>query len=195
LFTFDEGISNSQRSRLVTLVKQEGTDRIEIANTNEHAAELGKEAAEANVRAAEVMKATAWRGFTAQQASGLKAVLSRRPGKILLGWVVGDPESLYLAIQFNNLLHTANRKWDVAPDALSSPNSLVWGIWIPNEPGSTEATQILRKAFTASGMQFKTGNLPKTVGIGWGVANPKVKERRALIFFGSKQPTFLQPAF
>lgn len=186
LFVFDEGISNAQQSDISVVTAQLKGAQTNIAKTE-------KAAADEKLRAAEIMRATAWRGFTAQQQTILKTDLSAHSGKILLGWILDDPESLSLAIQFDKLLEAANQQWNVEFDAQSFPNTLVWGVWIPNSPQAQDTAQLLRKSFADAGIKVTKEDLPKSTGLSWRTLDNKLKSNRALIFFGSKRPTFMQP--
>lgn len=166
---------------------------LQASQANERAAKLEIEAAAANERTAEIMKATAWRGFTPSEIASLEASLSAHPGKIVIGWILGDAESLSLATQFANILRRANPQWTFMSDAKAYETALVFGIYIPASPGADDVVNTLRNAFKSADIEFKTQDLPKSTGMGFG--DPGSKENLALIFFGSKEPTFTQPPF
>lgn len=164
------------------------------AEANKRAAALEKEAADEKRRAADIMKATAWRGFTDQELLILKADLSRHSGRIFLGWIVNDTESLFLAAQFSNFLEQMSN-WNVAPYGQTFPTSIVWGIRIPEAPTAEDTAILLRRAFTDADIQFETTDLPKERAMGWVPSDQKELLNRAVIFFGSKRPHFTQPPF
>lgn len=177
LFVYDEDISRSQKS--------------EIAALEAETAETNKSAASANERAAEIMKATAWRQFTPEQIAKLTAVLSNHSGKYVAAWIANDPESLVLALQFINLLSSFDRKWDMVNSAKVYPANAVWDIHIPDVPSAMETVQVMRDAFTHAGIHFWTAPLPQEP-MSYGPSDPKVLEGRAIVLFGSRLPTQTQ---
>jgi hypothetical protein len=129
------------------------------ARAHERAAALEKEAADANLRTAEIMKATAWRQLLPEQQQKILEVLSKKPGKVVLAWIANDPESLGLAVQLSDLLAKAH--WEVAGSARTYPSVLLWDIHIPATRGAEGATQSLRDAFTNANIHIVTDPLPQ----------------------------------
>jgi len=166
------------------------------AETRKRAATLENEAAEANERTAEIMRAAAWRQFTPHQLDTIKNLLSQHSGKLLIGWVMNDTEATYLAIQFSTLFERDDLKvkWDAAPWVRTFPEFVIWGIHIPDASGAQFTVDILRRAFSDAEIPFVAAPMPPWEGIGTGAADSELG-KRALVFFGSKQPTFGHPPF
>lgn len=149
---------------------------------------LEKATADANERAAEIMKATAWRQFQPDQIEKLEDSLSKNPSKILLAWIANDAESLSLAVQFSKILEKA--RWQVEVSAKTFSTQLIWGIVIPPSPGASDATQLLRNAFVGANVPFSKDELPQeNMSYGISSAPPDF----ATILFGSKKPVLAQP--
>ena len=169
------------------------------AAANERAANLEREAAAANERTAQIMHAAAWRQFTPEQIASLGRSFAQSKGKITISWSPNDSEALDLAIQFTNIFDGAIReKWQLS--AGSQPavvTSIVWGIDIPDVPSAAEIVAAVRKAFLDAGVPFQTAPLPQQPsGVFFGGPPPGTKgEGSAIIFFGSKRPSFGQPPF
>jgi hypothetical protein len=145
---------------------------------------LEKEASDANQKAANIMKAAAWRQLDTGQQETLTKALLAKPDKVLISWVANDPESVALAAQLYSLFIAA--KWTVQRSANTYPANLVWGIWVPNGAGPVAE---IREAFGNAGIQVVTDTPPNpSMTYGEGPA-----PGAATILIGSKRPTFSQP--
>lgn len=164
---------------------------VELETMQKETATANNAAAQANERAAEIMKATAWRQFTPDQTNKLTAALSNQTGKYVAAWIANDPEWFGLAFQFVNLLHSFSGKWDMVNSAKVYPANLVWGIVIPDVVGAEETVQVFRNAFTQAGITFSTNPLPPE-SMSYGPSDASVFAGRAIVFFGSRLPTFSQ---
>jgi hypothetical protein len=141
---------------------------------------LNVEAASARERAETIKAAVAWRELTPELISALEQALSATPGLVNLRYTDGDPESLYLAIQFSNVL--AKAKWQVAPGALKFGNSIIFGLVLPDE--NTDG-QKLRAAFKAANIPFATA-LPQTNTMSG--SNISMIPNAPILMIGSRPP-------
>lgn len=98
----------------------------------------------------------AWRTIAPASASELEKVLSAKPWVVNLRWTDNDPEALFLAIQFSQILVKAH--WAVMPGALKPDNTIVFDIRIPDIAG-VDVTS-LRDAFTKAKISFSTKPVP-----------------------------------
>jgi hypothetical protein len=125
--------------------------RIEIA-------QLEDDAAKARLETERIKSIVAWRVISPDIGSKMEEVLSKKPGSVNLRYTDGDPEALYLAIQFSNLL--AKAKWQVAPGSLKLGNAIVFGISLPDSTGAD--AQTLRDALTTAQVPFSPNPMPNT---------------------------------
>lgn len=127
--------------------------RVEIAA-------LEDDAAKARLESERIKSVVAWRVIPSEVGAKMEDVLSKNPGSVNLRYTDGDPEALYFAVQFSNLL--AKAKWRIAPGALKLGNAVIFGISLPDAAG-TDA-QTLRDAFGAAHIPFSLGPLQNTPG-------------------------------
>jgi hypothetical protein len=127
----------------------------DTAQTNEKAAQLEKDAANARLETEKLKQTVAWRTIPAAAATALQAALAAHPGSVNLRYTDGDPEALYLAVQFSKIFSDAH--WQVAPGSLKLANALVFGLALPDANGDG---QILRDAFNVAHVGFSTDPLP-----------------------------------
>lgn len=120
------------------------------------AAALEKEAAEARLATEKLKAQLAWRTLTKDVGDKLETELAKHPGKVNLRYTDGDPESLFLAIQFSQALGKA--QWAIAPGSLKLANAISFGISLPDS--DTDDAKALRAAFTAANIPFSTQPLP-----------------------------------
>lgn len=146
--------------------------RLGIAQANERAAQSQLET--------EKLKAVVtWRTLPASNADELEKALAANPGSINLRYTDGDPESLFLAIQFSRILEKAG--WKIAPSSLKLDGALQWGIALPDSSG-TEA-QTLRSAFAAAKIAFSTEPVPPaSMSVGRSIAGAPI------LMIGSRPP-------
>lgn len=96
----------------------------------------------------------------------------------------GDPESLFLAIQFSQILGKAG--WQIAPGALKPVNAIVFGIRLPDDSG--ESALMLRKSFSKSKIPFDTNPVPLGPSF-----NVSTIEGAPMLMIGSRPPPQLPP--
>jgi len=120
-------------------------------------ADANKAAGDANERAAEIMKATAWRQLQPPQVAQFAWSVRNKPGKVLLAWIANDSESLSLAIQISDILGKAH--WEITSSSRTYPDRLIWGIHIADSD-KTDSAQLLRDALNAASVRFFTDDIP-----------------------------------
>lgn len=125
------------------------------AAANERARALEKDAAQARLEQERLKVSLAWRVLSQQEASALQASLAAHPGSVNLWYTQGDPESLYLAIQFDAVFRNAH--WTVLPSGATLAG-IVFGIAAPDATGSDAAA--LRAALHSARIEFSTDPLP-----------------------------------
>lgn len=141
--------------------KREGIQAGEKAgNAMLRAAELEKEAANAQLETEKIKAVVAWRTIPSTNSSDLEKALAVKPGAVNLRYTDGDPEALFLAIQFSQILAKAN--WNVAPGAIKPANAIVFGISLPDATGID--AQTLREAFSAAKVEFSPNPVPPGLG-------------------------------
>jgi len=129
---------------------------VEISSARERAATLEKEAADARSETERLKQVVAWRTIAPVDALKLENALVGKPGAVNLRFMDGDPEALFLAIQFSQILSKAH--WQVAPGALKPANAIVFGISLPD--ATSADAQTLRAAFVAAGIAFSPNPVP-----------------------------------
>jgi hypothetical protein len=155
----------------------------DTAQANERAAQLEKDAANARLETERLKQTVAWRTIPPQVATTLENALAAKPGSVNLRYTDGDPESLYLAIQFSQIFTKA--KWQVAPGSLKL-NAIVFGIFLPDIAGDGQS---LRAAFSAANIAFTTEPLPAS---GSSVSfNVATITGAPMLLIGSKPPAVL----
>jgi hypothetical protein len=120
-------------------------------------AEARAETERAKLEQERIKAALAWRTLTPEMTAKLTENLSKSPSNVNIRYTDGDPEALFLAIQFANILQKA--KWQTGLGALKIQNTLLFGIWIP---GNGAPTQTLRDSFAAALVPFSAETLPPT---------------------------------
>ena len=144
----DVRISDNERDTAQALARAGAADA--------KAAGLEKEAADARLETERLKQVVAWRTIMPPDALKLENALVGKPGVVNLRFMDGDPEALFLAIQFSKILSKAH--WQVAPGALKPANAIVFGISLP-DAASADA-QTLRAAFVAAGIAFSPNPVP-----------------------------------
>lgn len=153
------------------------------AKANERAAALEKEAQTARLEQERLKATLAWRVISNQEATALQNALAAHPGSVNLWFTQGDPESMYLAIQFSTILQNAH--WTVLP-AGATLAGIVFGIAAP-DANSADAMS-LRAALHGAGFAFSTDPLPpwqSTIGATRNAAFPT-------LMIGSRRPAVFQ---
>ncbi len=139
--------------------RREGIEADKTAgNAMLRAAELEKEAASARLETEKLKAAVTWRTISSQTAAKLERSLAAHPGSVNLRYTDGDPEALFLAIQFSKIL--SNAHWRVAPGASKPGNAILFGIILPDGNGAD--AEALRNAFTEAEIPFSPNPLPQT---------------------------------
>ncbi len=138
--------------------KKEGIEAGKTAgNAMLRAAELEKEAANARLETEKIKGIVEWRTIKPEIASEIEKMLAAKPGSVNLRWTDGDPEALFLAIQFSHILPRAH--WQVAGGSLKPANAIVFGIGLPDASGPD--AQTLRTVFSTAGIPFSPNPVPE----------------------------------
>ena len=151
-----------------------------IAEADRRGEEAKARAAQASLETEKLKQTLAWRILSTETASQLQKVLATKPGSVNLRYIDGDPESLYLAIQFSEILKRA--KWSVGAGALKMP-SLVFGILLP-DADSVDA-RALREAFTNAKVSFSPDKLQPQTTVGFAISTIP---NAPMLLVGSKKP-------
>jgi hypothetical protein len=151
----------------VSDAKKEGIEAGKTAgNAVLRAAELEKEAANARLQTEQIKAVVAWRTIPPAVAAELERILAEKPGSVNLRWMDGDPEAMFLAIQFSQIL--AKAKWQLAPGAVKPANTIMFGISLPDADGVD--AQTLRTAFSSAHLPFSTDSAPSGGGLSFNIA-------------------------
>lgn len=159
------------------------TAQANAALANERAAQLEKEARNAQLEQERLKSLVAWRQIQPAAADLLTHSLVREIGVATVAYVSNDPEALSYALQFKKVLEQAG--WKTRLESRTYSNMPVVGISIPFHIGNT-STPLLHKAFGAAGIAYRTEPLP-TPDMSF---SPPDIPGSALIFIGSKPPPF-----
>ena len=172
----DDAIAEA-RGSAATALKDAG-------NANARAEEAKKGAARVSLEAEKLKQTIAWRVLPPETASQLQKILSVKPGAVNLRYIDGDPESLYVAIQFNKILQNAN--WTVGAGSLKVP-SLLFGILLPDADSADAKT--LREALTDAKISFSTDKIPPGPVMSFAV---ETIPNAPMLLVGSKTPAVMQ---
>jgi hypothetical protein len=161
--------------------KREGVEAGKTAgNALVRAAELEKEAADARLETEKIKRAVAWRTISSADALTLGNTLATKPGSVNLRYMDGDPEALFFAYQFAQIL--IKNHWRVASGSFKPSNAIIFGINLPD--GDSEDAKKLRSAFSSAKLSFSTALLPRA-GIGFSV---ETIEGAPSLMIGSRIP-------
>jgi hypothetical protein len=165
--------------------------RIDKKTHDDEIARLHLEPAQANERAAKLQEAAAWRILQPGEKSRLIAALKTGiGGSIELSYSVNDPESLFLASQFETVFKQVNEGrdvllWNVKIQPRQFSQAVYWGLHIVGERADLVAS--LRAAFTVAGVPYSTGPVSYVLNDAPGLTiNGSPPD--AMIFVGSKHP-------
>lgn len=150
----DIRISDNERATKGAIAESD-VAKADAAKANERAAELEREAAKSREEAERLKGVVQWRAIPATNASELERLLAAKPGAVNLRWTDGDPEALFVAIQFSQIFSKAG--WQVAPGSLKPLGQLFFGIVLLDSSGA--AADELRDALTKAGIPVGTGNI------------------------------------
>jgi len=180
----DLAIYKAGVSKQVEDARNEGVEAGKAAsNALLRAAELEKEAIVAKLEAEKLKQIVAWREIPKESAEALEKSLSS-PGSVNLRWMDGDPEALFLAIQFSKILSKA--RWGVAPGAIKPANTVIFGISLPDS--GMPAADLLRKAFVDAKIPFSPNQVPQE-GVSFNVTT--IPDAPTIII-GSRVPSTLK---
>lgn len=169
-------------SAAAVVLTQYATIRIQTQEANEanlHIASLQKEAADAHLEQERLKATLAWRTLTPGKVSILSTILARHPGAVNVWYVIGDPESAFLAAQYCRVL--AEAKWRVS-SAAASFTGIAFGITVTD--GDTADGQVLMDALHKAVILVSPGPLPPPV---FTSGENKINDS-PILMIGSKRP-------
>ena len=150
-----------------------------VAESNERAANLEKEAADARLEQEKLKAQLAWQTMSRQAAETLTRRLSTKPGSVNVQYVANDPEAHAFAIQIANVFDSAG--WTVALMGQTYAGAVFCGLWVPGP--QTDETKLIREAITESGDSFSIDELPPAaMGVGDSIPDAPI------LFVGTKPP-------
>jgi hypothetical protein len=192
LIAFQKREALTQEAEIARMKKDSASFELDIAKANkgsadalERAAKLEKEAADAKLETEKLKQAVAWRTISQEAASQMEKILSAKPGSVNLRYTDGDPEALFLASQFSQILGN-KAKWKIAPGAVKFANAMQFGIALP-DADSTSANA-LREALSAAKIEYSTNPLPPT-GAAFSISTIP---GAPTLMIGSRRPPALQ---
>lgn len=158
--------------------------RTESAQANARASDFENQAAQARLEAEKIKQAVAWRTIPEDVTRSLISELSAHKGSVNLRWTNGDPEAMFVAIEFSQILGKAG--WKIGSGA-STMRLLPFGIHIPNDDSADG--KALRAAFEKVHIQFSAEPWPSNAfGLEFAVERiPNAPE----LYIGSRPPPAL----
>jgi hypothetical protein len=158
--------------------KKEGVQAGKAAgNALVRAAELEKEAANARLETEKLKGAIAWRIIPPEELAKLQLFVAANPGSVNIQYTEGDPEALYLAMQFFKVFNEAH--WNVGFGSLGLVDGIVFGIAIPDNAQSD--VKSVRAALSSANIPFGTVIPPSAAARSSGT-----KVNGPLLMIGSK---------
>lgn len=159
----------------------------ETAAAKAQAASANAEAAKANLEQQRLKERLAWRTLSQDQYAALVNVLGTQPSVVTLAYPTGDPEALAYAIQFSRIFEVA--RWNMRAQSKTLSDRVHFDIIIlgPNDGH----VNIVRQAFTAAGIQFNTGDVPRSaMDVNHEPPDLVGIPSTVTVFIGSKRPAF-----
>jgi hypothetical protein len=158
----------------------EGTKELR-RRSDERAAQLEKEAAEARLAYERLKDRLGGRGVSDEEARNLISVLSKgQRGSITIEYVGGDAEVLALVFVLKDIIEHSG--WTVACAAQTMYGILIFGLFIPGD-NSDPMREHVRGAFASAGLGFSTEEIPMFGGLRVG---DEAIENSVKIFVGAK---------
>jgi hypothetical protein len=149
----------SERKDELAAIEQEATKKShdkEIAQLHLDTATANAGAESARLETERLKAQFAWRALDAPTLAKLDAAArTHAPASVNLRFVDGDPEAQYFAIQIGNILAKAG--WHIAPGATKLGNVVLFGIWLPEQPGDGLK---LKAVLSAAGLPFDKNPIP-----------------------------------
>lgn len=163
---------------------QEKNDAERRAQQNEVAIEQARsETAKAQLETAQIKERVAWRAITQPQGTAISAKIAAHPGTLFIEYVSNDPEALGFAIQLQHVVAAAGWKFNGSGNQYGS---LIFGIFVPDNPQNPDGVTAIRDALTAAGISFSTNAVPAPGTMYGGQKGPTDVD----IIIGSKLPIF-----
>lgn len=152
----------------------------QIADTNERAEHLAKDAEEARLKFAQLQSVVAWRTIEEPQFSAFRQILAERLSAITLITIANDPEATFFTV----VISKGFKGWRLASMSRSYGGLLVLGVTILGKPG--DDLERARRAFRAANIPFSNGPMPLHPFIDTLLTGDD-KEANVTIVVGSKQ--------
>jgi hypothetical protein len=167
------------------------------ATATKRAATLEKEAEVARLEQQRLKALVTWREITPEQRVILISHLESQGGEVTIGYAQNDPEAFAFGALISHVFGLINEKhskilWKVSPDALPRIyyNIMYFGLFISDPENAT--TKMLRQAFSAAHIEFRTTDVRKAENIRIGVMTLSQPEPTTdgFIMVASKTPPF-----
>jgi hypothetical protein len=159
--------------------------KADIAQANAQIAQAQNSAAQAQLATEQFKAQLAWRVIPPPAQTLLALKLSQSPAAIHLTYVAGDPECIFLAIQFEKVFMEA--RWRISTTSIQSMTSVFFGISIPDDSANMGSVTNIRAAFTAAGIPFITQPPPPDPGGGMSYGTQR-QPNEVEVYIGSKRP-------
>jgi hypothetical protein len=189
---------------LITLVKTNSISGQVIAfigdqaaETRERAAILEKDAELARLEQERLKALVTWREITPEQREILISHLESQGGEVTIGYAQNDPEAFAFGALISHVFGLINEKhskiiWNVSPNPLPRiyNNIMYFDLFISDPENAT--TKVLREAFSAAHIEFRTTDVRKGENIRIGAMTLAQLEPTTdgFIMVASKTPPF-----
>ena len=180
---------NEARASIETAQAKIIDGEAKIVAAEERIAITRKEAANAALETERVKQQLAWRTITAEDANRMVYLLSRQPGDLLITYVQGDPEALYLLAQFSQIFEAAG--WQVGNRGDTAGGGILFGVSVPMEQAcSQQSVALVLAAIAQSHIPFHREQ-PPPARIMFQAQRPG--PQTVLIYIGPKLPPTFSP--
>lgn len=156
--------------------------QVEIARARERTAALEREAAEAKRETERIKGVVAWRTLSETQSAKLIGALSAMKGSVNFRFTDGDPEAMYVAIQFQKIFTKAG--WSAGLGGYKFFGAIAFGIILTE--GANPEVNSIAAAFREANIPAARGPIPP----GGGFMTQEI-EGAPIILIGSRPPPAL----
>lgn len=181
---FDIAIGEAQAAADVKINKARDDANIAIEQIHQQNLVLEKTTVDAKLEQERLKAQLAWRTVLPDVELALKSELEKNAGAVNVRYTDGDPEALFLALQYSSIFAAAH--WQVGFGGVKFQNTLAFGLFIPG-PDNQQVFS-LRKAFNDAKIPFDPQDLPP---IGMGTVISTVPNA-PILMVGSKKPDILR---
>ncbi len=151
----------------------------QIADTNNRAAELSKEAADARLETERIKSLVSWRTLSSEQIKTLQDILSKHPSSVQFDTVANDPEAAY----FSNLLSEGFKNWKGFSSSRTYVGAIFFGLIVN---GDGDDLELVKKAFTSAGIHFSGEPVKVGSSAVGGFMGPESERPKVTVIIGSK---------